>query len=381
VAGLSEIAAALRKREWEKRTQYLVLLLLERAEEELAGLQEAAYDVLVGSLAEENRGGVLPIGPAFHIPVGAVQLQYFVAATELVQDANNLLDKVYWEADRERDELMQAIMEKNFKAIHRSLDDIGAAVQDLMDEQASEVAPPTAKPQPASQPLPQAPDAVSEPVDDIPDAPPPPGGEVPQRQDRPAAPVDQRRGKGPLKGLKALELSRHADRAVADLRDRWASLEDTIGQLSGLLDSDGARTLLEASLQASLGVRQAIWKYKPSTSQPDGGPRDEDVKLQVAQRVLWHAGRARAASEMVIMVLMTGFILLQALDDVFSRRVGDFPGAADHRTSKEQFDKVDADLLRIHQEMPDLPNVDELRQALEELFRERATSSPDRPRD
>lgn len=373
LAGLSQIATSLRTRDWEKRTRYLALSLLERAEGELAGIEETGYKILVGSLAENDRDRLLPIGPAFRFPLGGVQAQYFAAALDAAHDANTLFYKLHTRASRKRDELLEAATTEDFASIHRSLDTLSAQVRAIQGEEVpADSEKPEAEPQPGS----DAPDSPGEAGGSAPDMPKVAPGGAPQEQDVPAPSVDEEQRWGWRRGLDADKMQALADEAAEDLRARWGSFEDTIRQLGGLLDSDGARALFEASLD----LRHAIWMFEPRVPEPKDDSPDKAMNLSVAQRVVWRTDRAYHASTMVLQVLMTGWLVLAELDDVFERRLGDFPAATDYRKFNEKSDEIDALALEQHETSLELGrSLGELHQDVRKLFDKRQGGPPTPP--
>lgn len=358
VAGISEVASRIRQREWEKRTRYLVLSLLQRAEEELASLEEAAYAVLVQSLAEEHRHDVLPVTPAFAIPTEAVQTRYFLAAVDLAQVASAVVCRMHSEADGKLTELKEAKLSDDLHAIRWRIE----SMQTYVGEETAKPAHGPGKPQPARAVPPphalQAADATRQRSGSTPATGPPLSGDARSLQ---ASSIDWS------------ELRSRADAALPGLRASWHTLEATIRQLSGLLDTDGATELLEASI----ALRHGIWKYKPSAPEPVDDPPDTGDELRAARQLTWRVQRSRDASVMVLRVLETGWLVLGALDDIFGRRAGDFAAAADHRKFKREHDEISVKALERRGAARDTKLVlRDLDEAMQNFNRERLERTP-----
>jgi hypothetical protein len=74
VAGGALVVQRWQRREWERRTRFIVGMLIDESLDVLTGFAVATYGVLVGALPEQQRRGVLPLDSAFRLPLTEEQI-------------------------------------------------------------------------------------------------------------------------------------------------------------------------------------------------------------------------------------------------------------------------------------------------------------------
>jgi len=326
ITGLPAVASLVRRREWEKRTQYLAITLFERAQEELADLAVVAYRAFVKSLPEECRAALTSVRPAFNLPIAETQQRHQITAGNAIKALQEMLRRARDEESERHDAQASAKLADDLAQIYGTLGELRGLAARLSGteadakvaaESASEertVGESSAEPPVA---LPQAAHDTSE-------------------------------------QLLMVDISRalieHADAAAVELRARWDAFDKTIGQLADLTDdADDAQRLHEGILL----LRTVISQYGARDALSDGAGLA--AKRTDTPSRLDDLNHAHDACVLVSQVLHSGFAMLIALHMAWRRRVNRMSPAALKNSSfgslKEAGDWLadsEADLVENH---------------------------------
>jgi hypothetical protein len=142
-----------------------------------------------------------------------------------------------------------------------------------------------------------------------------------------------------------------ADGQTVALRSQSSALGEAVGQLAELLESNEARTLLEAAFR----LREAVEVYQP-TGAPQEVSKDEPERNSLELEIQM-VRRARAAHNMVLGSLVASWTMLEALNEIFRGRVGECDAAKSHITAKQRSDllaSLDATANDVKQAVGDL---------------------------
>jgi hypothetical protein len=359
-AGLSELADRYRKREWVRRTRDLAVLALERAEGELAALAQQTYEVLIGAVRQQCRQRVLEIRPAFRVPISDVQRHYWRAAVDLLGAQTTALTDARAPADKRLAKLLEADGDRVFA---KAVAQLKSTLSGDAEPEASTSAEESQRPSRSSDP----------------DHPHPTDKDAPSTTRTPSLPSPKpawrriaalrKRGASSAIALDIDSFVNRADEQTTALRSQWFALGEAVTQLAELLESEQARTVLEATLR----LRNALWLYERS-AQPPKVLSDDPVQRSL-EAGIQKIERAQVAHHMVLGSLIACWELLEALDGIFRGRLGDCDAAKRHTTAKQQFDLIvglDADAAELKKAFEDLrENATHLQQQAEMLGQRR----------
>src|SRR5215813_734648 len=100
-AGGALLVERWQRREWDRRTRYIVVTLVDDALDVLKVLATTVYDVVVGALPDKQQPSVRSLEPAFRVPLSDTQRDSMRAAIVITKGVLSALQGVYENAAKQ----------------------------------------------------------------------------------------------------------------------------------------------------------------------------------------------------------------------------------------------------------------------------------------